>query len=602
MTGINEPGLCTKASKYSPSRSQHERDLQVTGEILQPLGVRAREPSTSDSVPYTMATLCDLPTEVLLEIIQQLDNPALVNLARTCHCVHFLALDTFFSKNDIWEPKSGWVVAYNTPVETLPALHIALFVQWLDQLHYWFNFPMDRMIEEVRALRALVSRLPTIRLVKLHFSVVDQHYFYEQGALDPVVWKKEVQSLLDLILEKGCSELSVQGGETLVKLYPHHGGVVAFPAEDINVRRRKQLRGLFGKVGLRPFMEFANQFFAPSQDTILETATERKVTIPTSNAKPTHLSIHSDMLLQNPFLEWTMALLSSAASTIRTLSIKFLDLPQETWKIFLNNVNLPQLLDFKITSDIIVPLDGVSFIDIHAFLSHHSTTIETLQLYGVGTPRGVWDPSTLTTPILSRLQRIIAHPCYTIWILNNLVMDNIKNLLLNKDASPNLTEIGIASESHRGAAPFYYSLFDEALERIATFPSKKIKLTLRFASFGRSDVTDWIQKHLATNNASKSTIISRLNNVTSLVISSFSNAKYDYKVIEMLPDWLGMFANVTAIEFTDQHPEIVKILEEKEFVRKVAMACPKVGLLDVQTLKFDLDEVRKDLTNAEGGG
>ncbi|KIM35487.1 hypothetical protein M413DRAFT_32438 [Hebeloma cylindrosporum] len=238
----------------------------------------------------------------------------------------------------------------------------------------------------------------------------------------------------------------------------------------------------------------------------------------------------------------------------------------------------------------------------HSFLSRHTTTIKNLELYGVGKPSGVWDPLTLSTPRLSRLERISAHPCYTLWVLNNLIMDNVNNLLLNKDASPNLTEIGLFSESDWNVAPFHYSLFDEALERIAAFPSEKIKLTLRFASFGKSNMTDWIKKHLATNNASKSTIISRLNNVTSLVISSFSNAKYDYKVIEMLPDWLGMFTNVTAIEFTDQPHEIGKKLEEKEFVRKVALACPKVGLLDVQTLKFDLDEVRKDLMNAEGGG
>ena len=186
--------------------------------------------SSSDSVQNTVATLCDLPAEILLEIIQHLDNPALLSLGRTCRCVHTLALDTLFSNNNIRDPKSGWLTAYKTPVETLPALRIALFIQKLDHLHYYFNSPFERMLEEVRDLRALISRMPTIETVKLHFSVVDGHFGGAGGkfqTLDPEVWKNEFQGLLDVVLEKGCYELYVEGGTTLV---PQH--IVEFPDID----------------------------------------------------------------------------------------------------------------------------------------------------------------------------------------------------------------------------------------------------------------------------------------------------------------------------------------------------------------------------------
>jgi hypothetical protein len=172
-----------------------------------------------------MATFCDLPAELLLEIVQRLDNPALLSLGLTCRCVHSLALDTFFANNKIHDPKSGCLIAYKTPVETLPALRNALSVQRLDQLHYYFNPPVERMLGEVRDLRALISRMPTTGLVKLHFSVVDHHFGFARGepqVLNSEVWQKEFQGLLDLILEKGCYELYVGGGHQLIGLYAEH--------------------------------------------------------------------------------------------------------------------------------------------------------------------------------------------------------------------------------------------------------------------------------------------------------------------------------------------------------------------------------------------
>jgi len=170
--------------------------------------------------PSVSTTLCDLPAELLLEILQHLDNPALLSLGLTCRCMQSPALCTFFANNDIRDPAAGWLVAYKTPVETLPALRGALFIQKIDQVHYYFNPGVERMIREVQDLRALISRMPAIGLVKLHFSVLDNHFVRgERQVLNPKVWKKELQSLLDVILKKGCYELYIQGGEKLIPLY-----------------------------------------------------------------------------------------------------------------------------------------------------------------------------------------------------------------------------------------------------------------------------------------------------------------------------------------------------------------------------------------------
>ena len=182
----------------------------------------------SDSDPSAITTLCDLPAELLLEIVQHLDNPALLNLGLTCRCMQSAALCTFFTNNDICDPVAGWLVAYKTPVETLPALRGALFIQRMDQLHYYFNPGVKRMIGEVQDLHALISRMPAIGLVKLYFSVVDNCFMRgEHEVLNPKVWKKEFQGLLEAILEKGCYDLYVQGGEKLIELYPED--IAEFP-------------------------------------------------------------------------------------------------------------------------------------------------------------------------------------------------------------------------------------------------------------------------------------------------------------------------------------------------------------------------------------
>ncbi|KIM41251.1 hypothetical protein M413DRAFT_445290 [Hebeloma cylindrosporum] len=445
--------------------------------------------------------------------------------------------------------------------------------------------------------------MPTTGIVKLHFSVVDHHLGIPGGErqviLKPKVWKEEFQGLLDVVLEKGCYELHVQGGATLIGLYPSGAEFEDIRASDVSVRRRRQGKSLFGKARLGPFMEFMNRVCAPPiQNLKPQTPGGKRGThSPISlihNTKPIKVSIHSDMLLRNPFLEWTITMLNSRASTIGILSVKLSDLPEEIWKMFLDGITLPQLFDFEITGDLMVPFHGFRFADLHSFLHRHPS-IETLHLYGVEIPKGVWPPPSLRISILPRLKSIIAHPFYVVWILNGLLMA--------RKTCGSLTDIGISSEYSRNPSTFDYTLFDRALQCVAAFPAGQIRLMLRFASNNDGDMNDWIEKQLATkNDPSKSNIVSRLENVTSLVVSTFWIIDYDWKSMDMLPDWLAMFPNLREIEFTDQAQENVQKLEE--FVRKVAMACPKAESLDLRRRRLCLDKVRGELKiqmNADGG-
>jgi len=170
----------------------------------------------------TSATLCDLPAELILEIVHRLDNPALLNLGLTCRFMQRVAFCTLFADNKICEPTAGWLGASNAPIEILPALRCALFIQWFSQVDYYFNTGVERMLREVQELRGFISRMPAINSVKLHFSAVHNNFGllgHERQGLNPTVWQKKLQGLLEVVLEKGCSELHVDGGQKLIELY-----------------------------------------------------------------------------------------------------------------------------------------------------------------------------------------------------------------------------------------------------------------------------------------------------------------------------------------------------------------------------------------------
>ena len=171
-----------------------------------------------DSIP---TRLLSLPPELLQEVMSHLDNPSLLQLASTCKHLHYQSLHAFFERNDIRAPSDGWLVAYQTPPETLWAVRAALWVKHLKQVHFYFNFGIDTLLGEVYDLYYLIKRLSSIELVKVHFSVVDSWILrnFVTHDLNVNQWFRAFTGLLDMIIEKGCTELHVTGGAQVKALY-----------------------------------------------------------------------------------------------------------------------------------------------------------------------------------------------------------------------------------------------------------------------------------------------------------------------------------------------------------------------------------------------
>ena len=174
----------------------------------------------------TPPKLTDLPNELLSLIFEYLDSDSLLRLSMTCRVLHYVALPAFFEQNDVKELASGWVFLYRTPRKTLQALRVALFVEKLDQIHYYLNPGLDRLLGEVRELRGLVERLLSVDQVQLHFLMFDSWLrnpppVNERPRLDVDMWRKEFGNMLDQFLGKGGKKLHITGGSRIRTIYTY---------------------------------------------------------------------------------------------------------------------------------------------------------------------------------------------------------------------------------------------------------------------------------------------------------------------------------------------------------------------------------------------
>lgn len=124
-----------------------------------------------------LATLPDLPNELLFIIFHDLDNQTLFNLGLTCRRMNTVALNHFFSKNDIQDPGGGYFLPdpFNKPelpIQTIPALRSALFVHNLRNFDFVLNPRAKRMREEIADLYVLAARLYSINTFKLTWTTI----------------------------------------------------------------------------------------------------------------------------------------------------------------------------------------------------------------------------------------------------------------------------------------------------------------------------------------------------------------------------------------------------------------------------------------------
>lgn len=296
------------------------------------------------------------------------------------------------------------------------------------------------------------------------------------------------------------------------------------------------------------------------------------------------------MLLQHPFSQWTLSTLNAASSTITKLSLKLITKASSTWKKFSATLTLPLLREFSFIN-VFIPRDRdvASFVDIESFLVNHPRIVH-ICLHGVELP-----PSSKTVPRPS-FQNLItfdAHPLYTVWLMNSLI--------LSPTALPSLQRV-VLSSKHYGHQDLVSSRFDSGLKAIAIFP-RSIDLTLMFdwgLQFG-----NWIHSNVLAG-VEKSPI-SRLVHTDTFSIYC-GGTEYTEDVPDNILEWIRLFPalkhlgfNFPALkQFNMVSQAIRKRLVEPQYVANVSLLCQKLETLSVNWEMFDLRLIRSNVESGAG--
>ena len=152
-------------------------------------------------------SLIHLPDELLEKIVDHLEDESLMQLSMTCKRLHFFVLPIVFARANIQNINDATCFyLHDPPAHILRALQLALFIQNVDSLGIDFGYRTSTVLPYARELRKLVSRLPSVKRFYLNLS-----HSRSPSAPHPG-WQKEVILLLDLVVNKSCLLLSVDGG------------------------------------------------------------------------------------------------------------------------------------------------------------------------------------------------------------------------------------------------------------------------------------------------------------------------------------------------------------------------------------------------------
>lgn len=556
------------------------------------------EPSISapTSIMHTVTKvgITDLPTELLFKILEYMDDDSIFRLGLTAKLYHYLGLPIIFRRHDVKEPSEGWVVAYKIPQVILPAVRSALFVKRLQQIHLYLSPDEERLFSDIRSLGGLIERLPSIDLVKLHFSLFDTWLDRRFPEASPRIsthrWRHEFGRLLDVILNHSCAHLAVTGGERFATIYddniPHtprlttaadplgpHQVVPSFSTSSQNTfglkifLKKKQSRGHGHSTTRQILQKICQPLINAVKITKKSTSHQdydyvgHQVVYPIRTNLKT-FKVHSEILLRHPFRDWTLSAIRRSSFTLTDLSFKCSAISSKTWKTILRSITLPSLAFFEITADLVVKHATVESDDLAYFLTRHPS-IGTLHLYGVSVSSAI---TPLFKAILPNLEDLTAHPSYVTWLLQP------------SGALPKIRGLTVTSEYY-SPLTFRYSLFDDALRTVARI-SRGIDLTLRFASL--PGVEEWFERHV--NEGAQHSILASLTAITSLTLDSYWFMRFTNETVNAIPPWLALIPNLKVIYFVQQPEEIFPSLTDRAFLTKVAALCPSAQLLKINRL------------------
>ena len=507
-----------------------------------------------DMIPERLAppkgfhSICilDLPNEIIIFILEDLEDDELFSLALLSRQLHHLALPIYLSRNGISSrPTSQLLLFDDRSNSILKALNTALFRPTLNSLLCTLicHKHPDDFARQILMLNRLVGKVSTLHEASINFDKVNQLVSTKEEIVTSPFFgdiegpdhglaqelARELMVMMELILASGCHSFTIS-----------HSGTYLPPSDEIKAAILANFHGLqFIKKKVTRFLQPFSYVFPslyPSTGT---------------NALKT-FNFHSPMALHPHLCRWTINTLNNSNLTSLSIS-QNRSTDSSVWSLVLPCITIPSL------SHLSIDLCSIKTSDLFKFLCRH-TLIENLFL-----GRNIISPNPsqiLVKNALKHLSQLTAHPK---WLVH---------LLTPQGCFPSLSCIRILwriqNKQHFSFVNLN-SLLEPVARRLGSI--KNLHLVLSFGSIS----SDWmIPSSTCLMDIRDSLNSPPLTCVTHLELH-IGTYSLPLAVATRLPKWLAQFPVLARLKIVTMAEAGPFCASEKDyFVRSVLASCPKL--------------------------
>lgn len=542
------------------------------------------------SMETTLATITDLPTELLLVIFGHLNAKELYHLSLVSRRLHHIALPLHLSCCGIHNPQVLTFSSRSKSMRGLPGLRIAQFVTSIQCLKYSFGFLDDPtiLLHELREITRLIQ-IPSLTQVEKVFLDFQHVNFWKRSQgraqmrttiFELNQWTETLGGLVNALASKSCKILTVHGGglysaqyqdfDILALSSPPESGIAATLSSSTLITAMQNMfhpntKGalLSNESTIARHVGFRKRRLPHER----QSADERQLLVLNSLAT---FHLESSIILHQPFLDWTITTLN--ISSIECLTISLADLRTGTWPVFLSFLTLSSLRILSIHRS-----HGLHLTDFVSFLSRHST-LQSLDLIdGTLTPNAPNSQTIISskshprsaksTLYLPKLTSLHATPDYIARILTI----GHRSSSIARDAFPKLNDICSLLPSEAPSIPALDSAI-MSLSRVYHVPNKNLHLTLQFSCDHL--FIQWIKR--------KTRYPESLRVVTSLKLDSGFPLNKEGAI--HLPGWLAMFPGLLHVMLMIDN-ETLNAEERATFISELKQSCPELVSINMLSME-----------------
>ncbi|TFK68271.1 hypothetical protein BDN72DRAFT_841936 [Pluteus cervinus] len=585
-------------------------------------------PPPSEAQDSALATITDLPNEILLRILGDLDDRTLYNHISLGRSLHGCALHILFERR-LSDLKIGRLWLNGHAPYLLPALHGALSLPDLPHFFIWFDEDPGRLLTEIRILTDLVSRFTRNETMHISLNRVSEKRRtpYDTGYPSAITNMKDVtralQGLLDAGLEKGCRTINLDTGPGF-KILCNRAQVTPVP-QFYRPTTVAAIAPVWStpppKKRKRTFSQVIAGLFKPHHhpqpvDTIPtpEAATEAETQpasqpepLPKEPEKPLEpppppfpvkrewhskammggtLTLSTDVVFEPMWTDWTLCLLNQ--TRLSTIQLHTSHFSKNALRDVFPKIQIPHLTAFEISGD------NVFHDDLAPFLKRHSDTLTRLKLDIRGPERRLSyfppgsEPPLVTDFDLPKLETLALTPHVVEWFLETISASRVTTF---QRALAKIDHIDLTLSVYMSSAD-HFSKIDEALRAIAKFTAAEwpkidvnsdnsdytwfSHIVIDTSGFATLSYTEWFKLHAENPRTSAFTSLTTLRQLH--IYNSSGNSSFSDKELDILPGFLALFKKLN--QFGVAAAEMEKVKKRKpEYWKRIWRACPTLRML-----------------------